>query len=68
MKAVYLIKTFAYECNRNLEGVDEKLAEDLAVHLKSLENCFSDVTVIAMSHSYSGQFVTFAVTLKQIHY
>ena len=68
MKVEHIIKTFAYKCNRTLEGVDEKLKADLDAYLESVESNFSETTVIAVSHSYSGQFATFAVTLKRVYY
>lgn len=68
MKAEYLIKTFSYDCKRDLDGVDSKLETDLYMHLKSLEDPYAEHSVVAISHSYVGQHVNFVVTIKRIAY
>ena len=71
MKAEYLIKTFSYGCKRDLDGVDSvdsKLETDLYTLLKSIEEPYVEHSVVAISHSYVGQYVNFVVTIKRTAY
>ena len=68
MKAEYLIKTFSYGCKRDLDGVDSKLETDLYMLLKSIEEPYVEHSVVAISHSYVGQYVNFVVTIKRTAY
>lgn len=68
MKAEYLIKTFLYNCKRDLDGVDSKLETDLYMHLKSIEDPYAEHSVVSISHSYVGQHVNFVVTIKRRAY